>query len=164
MRSVGYAFAVGLVIFASGCSKPAENPALDAVAVEEQLRAMETGHRAAINAKDIEGILQYYTSDMITIPPDEPILYGKEWIRTTMADLYKTYDFHENFKFIDIRFIGDRVAASYSFVQQMTPLAGGEKIEQTGKGMCILKLSEKKTWQFEWNAYSLDKRDGSDGK
>ena len=160
-RGIYCAIIIGLLILVSSCSRPAQNPALDANTVEKQLRTMETGHRTAVDSKDIEGILQYYTSDLITIPPGEPILYGKEWIQTTVADLYKTYDFHEDFKFIDIRIIGDRVAASYSFVQQMTPLAGGEKIEQTGKGMCILRLSEKKTWQFEWNAYSTDNMDTS---
>jgi hypothetical protein len=84
------------------------------------------------------------------------------WIRNTLNDLYNAYEFTEDFKFIDIRIIGDRVAASYSFTQEMTPLAGGEKIEQSGKGMAILKQDEMKNWQFEWNAYYLDNTDTSD--
>jgi len=141
----------------------AEEPEVDVEAekliVEKELRAMEIAHKAAIDSKDIEGVLQFYSSDLITISPGEPILYGNDWIRTTLNDLYNNYDFTEDFKFIDIRIIGDRVAASYSFTQQTTPLAGGEKIEQTGKGMVILKQDEMKNWQFEWNAYHMDDMD-----
>jgi ketosteroid isomerase-like protein len=119
---------------------------------------METAHREAIDAKDIEGILQFYSTDYINVGPDGPILYGRGFIRTNMTELYKTYDFHEDFKFVDIRIIGDRIAASYTATSQMTPLAGGDTVKDTGKGMCILKLSEKNAWQFEWNAYSIDKK------
>ena len=155
-----------ILCFMFGCQKAeevAEEPVVDVEAekliVEKELRAMEIAHKAAIDSKDIEGVLRFYSSDLITISPGEPILYGNDWIRTTLNDLYHNYDFTEDFKFIDIRIIGDRVAASYSFTQQMTPLAGGEKIEQTGKGMVILKQDEMKNWQFEWNAYHMDDMD-----
>jgi ketosteroid isomerase-like protein len=157
-----------VLCFTFGCQKAeevAEEPVIDIKAekqiLEKELRAMEIAHKAAIDSKDIEGILQFYSSDLITISPGEPILYGNDWMRTTLNDLYNTYEFTEDFKFIDIRIIGDRVAASYSFTQQMTPLAGGEKIEQTGKGMVILKQNELNNWQFEWNASSYDNMDTS---
>ena len=155
-RGVLFAITIGLLTLVTSCSKTREYSALDPSIVEKELRAMEIGHRTAVDAKDIDGILRYYASDLITISPGETILYGKEWIRANLADLYKTYDFHEDFKFIDIKIIGDRAAASFSFTQLMTPLVGGEKIEHTGKGMCILKRSELKNWQFEWNSYYVD--------
>jgi ketosteroid isomerase-like protein len=159
-----------LLCFVIGCQKPAEEianePAVDVEAekqiLEKELRSMEIAHKAAIDSKDIDGVLRFYSSDLITISPEEPILYGNDWIRNTLNDLYNAYEFTEDFKFIDIRIIRDRVAASYSFTQQMTPLAGGEKIEQSGKGMAILKQDEMKNWQFEWNAYYLDNTDTSD--
>jgi ketosteroid isomerase-like protein len=159
---------VFLLCFAFGCQKAeevAEKPVVDVEAekqiLKNELRALEIAHKAAIDSKDIEGILRFYSSDLVTISPGEPILYGKDWIRITLNDLYNTYDFTEDFKFIDIKIIGDCVAASYSFTQQMTPLAGGEKVEQTGKGMAILKQDEMKNWQFEWNSYHIDNMDTS---
>jgi ketosteroid isomerase-like protein len=151
-----FAIIIGLMILASSCSRTSSKLQLDPVTVEKELRAFETMHREAIDSKDIDGILKCYATDLINISPDEPILYGKDWIRTLLTDLYKTYDFHEDFKLIDIRIIGDRVAASCTFKQQMIPLSGGDTITQTGKGMCILKRSETGTWQFEWNAYNYD--------
>jgi uncharacterized protein (TIGR02246 family) len=156
MKTISIISAFVLPLCLYSCSGPESKTNLDLKVVETELRALESNHRTAIDTKDIAGILQYYAADLITIPQGEPILYGRDWIQNTMNDLYKTYDFHEDFKFIDIRIVGDRVAASFTYKQQMTPLSGGDTFTQTGKGMCILKRSETGTWQFEWNAYSND--------
>jgi ketosteroid isomerase-like protein len=156
MKKTIFISALGLLLFINSCSRPESKTILDLKVVETELRSLESNHRTAIDSKDVAGILQYYSTDLITIPQGEPIIYGREWITNTMNDLYKTYDFHEDFKFNDIRIIGDQVAASYTFKQQMTPLTGGAEIIQTGKGMCILKKSENGIWQFEWNAHSYD--------
>jgi uncharacterized protein (TIGR02246 family) len=117
---------------------------------------MEVNHKTAVDKKDIEGILQFYAEDLINIPQGEPILYGREQLKNLLVDLFNTYDFHEDFKFVDIKAIGERVAASLTFEQKMTPLSGGDMINRTGKGLCILKRSELGNWQFEWNSYSYD--------
>ena len=97
-----------ILCFMVGCQKTkdvAEEPAVDVEAekqiLKKELRALEIAHKAAIDSKDIEGILQYYSPDLITISPGEPILYGNDWIRTTLNDLYNTYEFTEDFKFIE---------------------------------------------------------------
>ena len=92
MRCVYYVITIGLLILVSSCSRPANNSALNPIIVDKELRAFETAHKAAIDSKDIEGILQFYSSDLVTISKGEPILYGKDWIRTTLNDLYNTYD------------------------------------------------------------------------
>jgi uncharacterized protein (TIGR02246 family) len=124
--------------------------------IEADLRSFELNHKAAIDKKDIEGILQFYAEDLINIPQGETILYGREQLKNLMVDLFNTYDFHEDFKFVDSKAIGERVAASLTFEQKMTPLSGGDMINRTGKGLCILKRSELGIWQFEWNSYSYD--------
>lgn len=124
--------------------------------MKKELRELEARHQAAIDSKNIEEIVQCYTPNLITVPPGDPILYGNDWIRGEMKKLYETYDFHEYFSFIDVRAIGDHVVTSFSFTQHMTPLAGGEKMEHTGKGLCILARSERGGLQFEWNAYSMN--------
>ena len=145
-----------LLLCLYNCSNPESNSNLDLKIIEPELRSMESNHRTAVDNKNMEGILKFYATDLITISQGEPILYGRDWIIETMNELYKTYDFQEDFKFLDLRIVGDKVAASFTFKQQMHPLSGGETIIQTGKGMCILKQSEAGNWQFEWNCYSYD--------
>jgi ketosteroid isomerase-like protein len=146
----------GLLLCLYSCSSPESKSKLDLKTIEPELRSMESNHRTAVDNKNVEGILQFYATDLITISQGEPILYGRDWIEDTMNELYKTYDFQEDFKFIDLRIVGEKVAASFTFKQQMLPLLGGDTVVQTGKGMCILKQSEAGNWQFEWNCYSYD--------
>ncbi len=147
---------VSLLLCFGGCLGPAGESAIDPKAVEAQIRMVASNHTAALDAKDVEGILQFYAEDGIMIMPGEPIKYGNAWIRNYLEDLFKTHELHETIAFIDIRIIADRVAASYRFEQQVIPLDGGSMVIQRGKGLCILKRSNTNSWQFEWNAYSYD--------
>jgi hypothetical protein len=70
-RGVLFAITIGLLTLVTSCSKTTEYSALDPSIVEKELRAMEIGHRTAVDAKDIDGILRYYSSDLITISPGE---------------------------------------------------------------------------------------------
>jgi len=149
---------LGLLIAASGCYQQPPQPALDAAAVDAELRQFEDAHRAAIDSKDIDRILEFYAPDLITVSPDEGIVHGREWIRATCEQLFRDFDFHEDFTLIDIRMLVDRVVASFEYTQQMTPLSGGEPVVVTGKGVGIFKRSETGAWQWEWNSYAPDAR------
>jgi len=144
------------VILVDGCTDHKPKPGLDPETVNAELKAFQVAHREAIEAKDIEGILQFYSTDLITVEPGMPIQYGNQYFRPTLTELFANYDFHEDFVLNDIRIMGDRVAATYQFTQQMTPLTGGETMKQSGKGICILKRIDTGKWQFEWNAYGYD--------
>lgn len=145
------AFAAG-----TGCAGPPAEPTLDPTVVEVELRLFEDAHRAAIDAKDVDGVLGFYAPDLITVSPEMGIVHGRDWIRPSLAQLFRDYDFHEDFTLVDIRILGDRVAASYTYEQSMTPLAGGELIAGKGKGMGIFKRSDAGAWQWEWNSYTAD--------
>jgi ketosteroid isomerase-like protein len=143
-------------ILIAGCAEQKTKPGLDPETVNVELKAFQDAHREAIDAKDIEGITQFYSPDLITVEPGMPIQYGNQYFLPTLTELFTNFDFHEDFVLNDIRIMGDRVAATYQFNQQMTPLAGGETIRQSGKGICILKRIDTGKWQFEWNAYGYD--------
>jgi len=154
----GYLFTciILLLVGLFGCSRTAPKTDLKLETIQKELQELRVAHKAAIDSKNIEGILQFYSPDLITLSPGQPIMYGPEYIRPTMEELYKTYDFHEDFMLSDIHIVGDRVAAALIFEQKMVPLTGGDTIKETGRGMCILKKSENGIWQFEWNTYFPD--------
>jgi uncharacterized protein (TIGR02246 family) len=141
---------------AAACAGPPKQPAPDLAAVEAELRQFEDAHRAAIDSKDANRVLEFYAPDLITVSPEGGVQRGRDWIVPVCEQLFRDHDFHEDFKLADIRILGDRVAASYTYEQRMTPLAGGEPVVATGKGVVILKRSESGGWQFEWNSYAPD--------
>jgi ketosteroid isomerase-like protein len=145
-----------LLVGLFGCSRTAPKTDINLETVEKELQVLRVAHRAAIDSKNIEGILQFYSPDLITLSPGQTIMYGPEYIRPTLEELYKTYDFHEDFTLSDIHIIGDRAIATLMYEQKMTPLCGGDTAKETGRGMCIFKKSETGIWQFEWNTYFPD--------
>lgn len=156
MKSILTLLVIVILSCSISCSRTKPEVSLDISSIESELRAFESAHRSAIDLKDINAVLQFYSTDLITVSPDEPILYGRDWITNVLTDLYNEYEFQEDFKLKDIKIIGDRVVAVNEFTQQMTSFSEGDKFVQTGKGICILKKSETGTWQFEWNAYTYD--------
>ncbi len=140
----------------TGCAGPPAGPTLDPAVVEVELRQFEDAHRLAIEAKDVDRVLEFYAEDLITVSPEMGIVRGREWIRPSVEELFRDYDFCEDFTLVDIRILGDRVAASFTYEQRMTPLAGGEPVVGTGKGVGIFKRLETGAWQWEWNSYAPD--------
>lgn len=141
--------------FIIGCTNPEHKKSLNLDDIKVELETFRIEHKEAVDSKDIENILQFYSTDMITLPSGDPILYGRDWISSLLKELYGSYEFHEDFSFTDIRiYSAQLVAATYSYSQTMTSLTNGETVEESGIGMCILKRAENGKWQFEWNAYT----------
>ena len=127
-RTLWSAIVLGMLAGITCCFGPAYQSSLDPARVKSELRAFEEAYREAIDRKDIEGILQFYSPDLITVTQGEPIQYGKDWLRPLMQELYQEYDFHEEFKLDNIKIIGDRVVATLQYSQKMTPLQGGQPV------------------------------------
>jgi len=138
------------------CAGPPAQEAPEPSVIEAELRQFEDAHRAAIDAKDVDRVLEFYAEDLITVSPETGIVRGREWIRTTCEELFRDYEFHEDFELADIRILGNRVVASFEYTQEMTPLAGGDPVVVTGKGVGVFKRSETGAWQWEWNSYAPD--------
>jgi hypothetical protein len=101
-------------------------------------------------------LYQHFRGNPKCVSSEEPIQYGREFIRPNMTKIYQAFDFHEDFRLIDTRIVGDRVAATYKWWSQTTPLTGGKTVVDSGKGLCLVKRSETGSWQFEMNAYTSD--------
>jgi ketosteroid isomerase-like protein len=144
------------VVAIPNCTGPPPQPIPDAAAVEAELRQFEEAHRQAIEAKDVDRVIEFYAPDLITVSPETGIVHGREWIRSACEELFRDYDFHEDFKLADMRILGDRVVATFTYEQRMTPLAGGEPVVVTGKGVGIFKRAEGGALQWEWNSYAPD--------
>jgi ketosteroid isomerase-like protein len=127
--------------------------------IKKELQELQDTHRIAIENKDIEGVLQCYSPVYIGIAPNSPILYGRQYIRTYLEEVYRDFSFYEDFQFVDIKLFGERVVTTYTFTSRMTPLSGGSEKSESGKGMAILKKSKEGKWQWEWNSYHYNLAD-----
>lgn len=149
---LAFAFIIGL----SACSNLDTQEYWDIEIVKNELKNLESEYSSTVDTKDIDAILKYYSDELITISPNSPILYGSEWIRTALVEMYESYELYERFSFVDIKPLGPRIVASYTYTQKMRPITEGEELVFSGKGSCVLNKSENGIWQFEWNTYTVD--------
>ena len=156
MKTIRIILVIALTICLSGCTDTSNLDLLDLETVKSELTEFESTYSSVVDSRDIDAILEFYSDDLITISPDTPIQYGADWIRDLLIEMYEDYELYEKFSFVDIRIIADRVVASFTYTQKMTPIAEGEEFLATGTGSCVLKKSEKGIWQFEWNTYTVD--------
>jgi ketosteroid isomerase-like protein len=126
-------------------------------AAEAELRQLESAYHGAVAAADLDAVLDFYTDDIVSLPPGEPLQHGKAWIGAVLAEYARDYELNERFSFSAIRPIdGDRVATLYEYSMSATPRSGGEAYNETGKGMAVLRRSTDGRWRFEWNAWNQD--------
>ena len=147
---------ISVIFILLSCNNEAPVASMEQSKLEAELRAFKTAHFNAVESKDIESILGFYADDCISIPPNGLIQYGNDWMQPLLNELFSAYDFHEEFDLIDIQIAGDKVVASYKYLQSMVSLADSSYIAESGTGMCVLGKSKDGNWQFEWNAYNTD--------
>jgi len=77
--------AIVLLLLSTACTQP---PPPDTRAADESaLREADTQWSKSATARDIEGIVAFYTDDAALMPPNAPITTGKEAIRASWAQL-----------------------------------------------------------------------------
>lgn len=76
---------VFLMLLTSACAPP---PAPDTRAADEAaIREADAAWSKAAEARDLDGVMSYYTDDAQLLPPNEPIATGKTAMRKSWAAL-----------------------------------------------------------------------------
>src|SRR5258708_1768457 len=82
-----FAGLLSVLLFAAACSGPApvECTTKDAGAIRQQKDTFV----AAFNTKDVPKILELYAENSVFMPPNEPIIRGKDALKNFFTDLFK---------------------------------------------------------------------------
>jgi len=151
-----YLLALG---FAAAACKPAPEPveeAPDMTALTAEIQAMEDAYAAAENAKDVEGVLAYYSDDAVSLAHEKPALVGKDAIRADITERLNdtTRTGTSSFKVLNIIVEGNLLVETGA--SMMTNAEGETKT--TGKYVSIFQKRDGK-WicvRDIWNADSDD--------
>lgn len=147
-------YTIALAFAATACKEaaPPEEAAPDLAAIEVEIQAMEDAYAAAENAKDVEGVLVYYSDDAVSLAHEKPALVGKEAIRADLAERLAdtTRTWTTSFKVLNIIADGDLVVetgASMKTTPEGVTTTTGKYIsifqKRDGKYVCIRDM---------WNA------------
>jgi uncharacterized protein (TIGR02246 family) len=149
---------VGLSAFAlfilSVCQSPADKTEADVAAIQTLVQTWG----AAVEADDIAGILALYTDDIVQMPPDAPANRGKQAIEKFYSGGLKLFSFAVTWPVEGTEevIVADGWAFYISeYIERLTPKAGGEEIEESGKIIEICKKQPDGSWKFAreiWNS------------
>ena len=136
-----------IAVTASGCA-----PKVDVEADKAAIRTLHDQTAAASNAGDLAAL---FTDDAVFMPPNEPAVIGKEAIRTWAQGLFDQFTFEETVTTEEVQVAGDWGFTRVTYTAKVTPKAGGEPQEETGKCIYIVHRQPDGSWKYTrciWNS------------
>jgi len=148
-----------LLCFTFSCQKGeevAEEPAVDVEADVEALKNMVDEWMALYNAGDFERLVSfYYAEDAVVMPPNQPILEGREAILANFKKSREQFDEHcDSSVTEDVLVYGDLAVARGTDTGTNTPKVGGEPIKYNIKWVIAFERQSDGTWKFVYEIWN----------
>ena len=140
----------------SACQPTAERTEADVVAI----RALMETWEAAVRTGDIAALVALRTDDLVQMPPDAPILRGKQALEDFYRGLFAQFSVEGTCPVEGTEEIV--VADGWSFhaseyILRISPKAGGKAAEERGKIIAICQKQPDGSWKIAleiWNRNS----------
>lgn len=98
----------------------------------------------------------YLADDIHMMPPNEPAIHGiagvRAWLEGFMAQYRGTANYHSS----TLVFAGDVAIETYSGSLTLTPIAGGDPISETIKGIHVYRRGADGTWKMIQDVWNTD--------
>jgi uncharacterized protein (TIGR02246 family) len=111
-------------------------------------------YAAAWCAGDMERWIALWTDDGIQMPPGAPRNVGKEHIRTANQPGMDQNDYEMTINPDEVQVLGDWAYSHGTYESEMTPKAGGETKEYSGKFLDILEKQADGSWKIAIGCYN----------
>jgi ketosteroid isomerase-like protein len=109
---------------------------------------------AAINSGEVD--ISYLAADALMMPPNEPALSGStaigEWIRGFLSQYTATLNYTSS----DITVSGDWAIERYAGTITLTPVGGGDPVEETLKGIHVYRRGDDGSWKMVYDVWNSD--------
>ena len=102
----------------------------------------------AVQHKDIDRLLDLVTDDVVFMPANAPSLVGRSALGQTYRAFLAGFEVHQTFAPEEIQVGGDWAFVRGTDTLEMKPLAGGEPVVVSARGISILRRVEDGSWKF----------------
>ena len=144
MKGLGVVLAGLFVLVTSGCA-----PQVDVEAEQAAIRELtDVEWMEAGQAKDVERWVSFHTDDASLLPPNAPIVTGKEAIRAVVSNLISTPGWAASWQTtkIEVSRSGD-LAYSYGPQQTTVDDAEGNPVTDQQKWVAVWKKQPDGSWK-----------------
>ncbi len=107
---------------------------------------------AAARANDTEELVSLYAADAVLMSPNEPVSKGSEGIQTWMQSFFDQFTMVDfNISAQDVVVTGDWAFRRGNFAMTVSPIVGGEQMQDLGKFVDIWQRQSDGSWKIYWN-------------
>jgi len=154
------AVAVGVALL-TACSPQADQPDADSTVPDEMadldaIHALMEQVTQADMSGDVEGLLASYTDDVVSMPPDLPVMVGKDALRAYYQEVFSQLSI-ENLEMTadETHVAGDWAFSRGRFEETVTP-AAGDAFDVVGKYLFIFHREADGSWKVARLIGNLD--------
>jgi len=127
------------------------------VDVEADIAAIEEiwdNYALGMITGDLDLWMSLYTDDTIKMLPDEPAVFGKENLRTSMKPLFDNFTIEMAIYNEEVQVAGDWAFSRGTFTATLTPKEGGEPLYMDGKYLDILERQADGSWKIARDCFN----------
>lgn len=151
-RASGFVL-VGLVLLPA-CAPPAATPPAATQADTAAVNDLRQQEVTAVSTGDTT--LAYMADDILIMPPNEPAVTGIPAARAWFAGLLQQYQASVAYTSSHLTFAGDLAVEDYTATLTLTPVAGGEPITETLKGLHVYRRDAAGVWKMTQDVWNGD--------
>jgi len=148
LSTIILAIALAMLSFAISCQK--QDTEADIAAIEE----IWDNYALGMITGDLDLWMSLYTDDIIKMLPDEPAVFGKEDLRTSMKPLFDNFTIEMAIYNEEVQVAGDWAFSRGTFTATLTPKAGGEPLYMDGKYLDILERQADGSWKIARDCFN----------
>ena len=138
----------------TACEKPAATPtgavqadtAAVAALLQQEVTAVTTG----------DTVLAYMADDIVLMPPNEPAMVGVPAARAWFAGFARQFRASISYGNKTVLFSGDHAVEQYAATLTLTPVAGGEPMTETLKGLHVYRRDASGAWKMVRDIWNSD--------
>ena len=135
--------------------EPVEEAAATTEADAAAIDQVRERFAAAFNAGDAGAVAGLYTDDAMRMPPNEPAVVGREAILSRFEAEFAEFAGQLANPAEEIHVAGDWAFLRGTYTMTLTPSAGGEPTQDTGKYLVVVQRQPDGTWLTKreiWNS------------
>ena len=157
MRTVRTLAALAIsVTFVGACTPAAEQEVATTEASVEAINRERQTLRAALYNGDLDIFMALWSEDAVLMPPNAPSVTGREAIRSWAQDLFNQFAIQLTIISEEVEVFGDWAFVRTTYTTALTPKAGGEVVEESGKNIWIWKREADGSWKLAHDIWNLD--------
>ena len=121
---------------------------------QQQIRERADAFVKAFNEKDVAQVLANYAENSTFMPPNQPVIRGKDALKTFYDDLLKSGATNLKLSVTEVSGHGPLAYQSGSYEMDMKP-ASGSTTHDRGKYLFVLRRLAD-TWRYEYTLWNSD--------